>query len=49
MLVGWVDKYPNEPAFLIPKILEEKVKVCIWLVDVDNHPNNFIKIDIEIH
>ena len=22
---GWVEKYPNEPAFIIPKCLEEKV------------------------
>ena len=25
ILQGWVDKYPNEPAFVIPKCLEEKV------------------------
>ena len=23
---GWVDRYPDEPAFQIPKVLEEKVK-----------------------
>ena len=22
---GWVDKYPNEPAFMIPDCLKEKV------------------------
>ena len=25
ILRGWVDRYPNEPAFAIPKVLEEKV------------------------
>lgn len=25
ILKGWVDKYPNEPAFVIPKCLKEKV------------------------
>ncbi len=25
ILKGWVDRYPDEPAFAIPKILEEKV------------------------
>ena len=25
ILKGWVDKYPNEPAFVIPPILERKV------------------------
>eukprot|EP01012_Entosiphon_sulcatum_P032135 TRINITY_DN40896_c0_g1_i1.p1 TRINITY_DN40896_c0_g1~~TRINITY_DN40896_c0_g1_i1.p1 ORF type:complete len:324 (-),score=60.22 TRINITY_DN40896_c0_g1_i1:32-889(-) len=26
ILEGWVQKYPNEPAFVIPKCLQEKVK-----------------------
>jgi 3-hydroxyacyl-CoA dehydrogenase len=26
IMQGWVEKYPNEPAFVIPKVLEEKVK-----------------------
>jgi 3-hydroxyacyl-CoA dehydrogenase len=26
ILEGWVKRYPNEPAFVIPKILREKVK-----------------------
>ncbi|MEO0652808.1 MAG: 3-hydroxyacyl-CoA dehydrogenase NAD-binding domain-containing protein, partial [Planctomycetota bacterium] len=25
ILKGWTDRYPNEPAFVIPKILEQKV------------------------
>ena len=25
ILKGWVDRYPDEPAFVIPKILEQKV------------------------
>ena len=25
ILKGWVERYPNEPAFEIPKILEQKV------------------------
>ncbi|MEM7518683.1 MAG: 3-hydroxyacyl-CoA dehydrogenase NAD-binding domain-containing protein, partial [Planctomycetota bacterium] len=26
ILQGWVERYPNEPAFAIPKVLEQKVK-----------------------
>ena len=25
IMQGWVEKFPNEPAFSLPKILEEKV------------------------
>ena len=26
ILQGWTDRYPNEPAFVIPEILERKVR-----------------------
>jgi hypothetical protein len=30
ILRGWVKNYPKEPAFFVPKLLEDMVCVCSW-------------------